>query len=78
MHGKLVGGRAKTVCSALELVHLSQCQLGEQVRGHADTLTQVQIVVSTVNTLPLAEEMLRQLISLHTRNQNIGLQAVNL
>ena len=69
--------RAKPIGSALELVHLGSGQLGEQVRRNPDTLSQVQVISSTLKTLLLTQELLREVRLPNPRNQNIGLQAVN-
>ncbi len=77
MEGELVGSRAESVGGTLELVHLGRGQLGEQVRRNPDSLTQVQVVIGTLDTLLLTQELHRGVHVPTTRDQNRGLQAVH-
>ena len=54
--------RAEPVGGALELVHLGRGQLGEQVRRHPNTLSQVQVILGTLKTLLLTQVLLRHVL----------------
>jgi len=77
MQGQLVRGRAETVGSALELVHLGRGQLGEQIRRNPDTLPQVRILRGRLDRLTLTLKRLGGPRPHPPSDQNLGLQGVN-